>query len=63
VTIGIERRCNRRMTEATLDYFRMLPLGYQHRCVCVAEVVVVPTSAQARLCRRLRYADLGWAGV
>src|SRR6266545_8143787 len=25
----------------------------------VPEVVVVPTSAQPRLCRRLRYADLG----
>ena len=25
----------------------------------VAQIVVVPTSAQARLCRPLRYADLG----
>ncbi len=27
------------MSEPTLDYFRMLPLGYQHRCMCVAEVM------------------------
>jgi len=51
------------VAELPCDVERLVALGEQQRGEAVAEVVVVPTSAQARICRCRRYADVVKKGL
>ena len=63
VPVGVQGDLNRRVSQAELDHFRVFALGDEYGCMRVPEIVVVPTSAQPRLGRRFRRADLCWKGL
>ena len=63
VAVGVERDLDAGVAEAFLDHLRMDSRFQSEGRSGVSEVVLVPTSAQPRLCRPPRYADFGLRGV
>ena len=58
MAVSIESGDDRLVPEEVLDDLRVRTGLEQDGGCCVPKVVVVPTSAQSRLCRPPRYADL-----
>jgi len=58
MAVRIQRRRDAGMAQPGLDLLRVSALGNEQCGARMPEIMVVPTSAQARLCRPPRYADL-----
>ena len=63
VLVGVDGEHRVAVTEPFTDNLDWYPGFDEQRAMGMTQVVVVPTSAQARLCRPGRYADLGWVGL
>ena len=58
VPVGLQGQAGT-VTELPRDIVNRAPLMQKQRREAVAQVVIVPTSAQTRICRCSRYADVG----